>query len=77
MGQIWLEVKQESRISVESCFVLATSREVLSKYGEFRHFPQNIVTCTFFLTKKIPSNPSHWIFWGFRSEKFHEIKIKF
>jgi hypothetical protein len=50
-SQIWLEVKQESRIFLESCFVLATSREVLSKYGEFRHFPKNIVTCTFFPPK--------------------------
>jgi hypothetical protein len=43
MSKIWLEVRQESRIFLESYFVLVTSMNSLSKYGNFQIcFPQNI-----------------------------------
>jgi hypothetical protein len=35
MDQIWLEVGQETRILLESCFVLATYRNSFAKYGYF------------------------------------------
>lgn len=38
MDQIWLEVGQESRIFLESCFVLATYRNSFAKYGYFWTF---------------------------------------
>jgi hypothetical protein len=49
MSQIWL---QKNRIFLESCFVLATSRKVLSKYGNLRlSFPQNMATLARFSQK--------------------------
>jgi hypothetical protein len=38
-SQIWLQVVQEdSRYFLESCYVLATSQNAVSKYGNFRFF---------------------------------------
>ncbi len=43
MSKIWLEVRRESRIFLESYFVLVTSMNSLSKYGKFqKKIPQNI-----------------------------------
>jgi hypothetical protein len=50
MSQIWL---QKNRFFFwESCFVLATSRKALSKYGNLRlSFPQNMATLALFSQK--------------------------
>ncbi len=53
MSQIWLEVGQEWRKKIEFCFVLATFRKVLSKYGDLRVvFPPNMATLRYFFQKK-------------------------
>ncbi len=55
MSQIWLEVRQEWRKKKEFCFVLATFRKVLSKYGDFRIvFPPNMATLRYFFKRKKP-----------------------
>ncbi len=54
ISQIWLQVRQESRKELESSLVLATSRNVLSKYGDFKpFFPQNMANLAYF-SKKNP-----------------------
>jgi hypothetical protein len=35
MSQIWLQVRQQSRNILESCFVLATSTNAFSQYDDF------------------------------------------
>jgi len=58
MSQIWLEVRQEWRKNIEFCFVLATFRKVLSKYGDLRIvFPPNMVTLRYFFKRKKPYVP--------------------
>jgi hypothetical protein len=69
MSQIWLQVRQESRKQLESSLVLATSRNVLSKYGDFRlFFPQNMANLAYFSK----NNP----FVAFSLESFFVAKIR-
>jgi hypothetical protein len=51
MSQIWPEVREENVYN--SCFVLATTMNVLSKYGDFiEKIPQQVRTLVHFFPKK-------------------------
>ncbi len=46
LNQIWLQVGEESRNLQESCYVLVTYQNLLSKYGNFDFFSHNVASLT-------------------------------
>lgn len=71
MSQIWIEDRQESRISLESWLVLATNRNWLSKYGEMWVFPSKYGNfCSFFPSLR-PLYKLHCVLFC-----YHGVKIR-
>ncbi len=78
MDQIWLEVEQESRIFLESCFVLATYRNSFSKYGYFwLFFPlKSMANFVYFFPQKLFVHFALDSCFCCHSTKFHPKKKK-
>jgi hypothetical protein len=53
MSQIWLQVREESRIFLESSYILAICKNPLSKYDYFRIFFRQ--SCYFFIKNPLRS----------------------
>jgi hypothetical protein len=59
-SQIWLQVREESGIVLESYYILAIFWNLLSNFGNLKKIPQNMVTLGHFFTETIFFCGLHW-----------------